>query len=283
MIQLLDTHQHLVYRNEANYGWTKDIPPLATDDFTVDDYLKLTEGLGIGGTLFMETGVDDPDYQKEAYYIKTLMDNKDKGIKGLILSIRPEDNKNFDQWLEETLSIGVAGFRRILHVMSDETSQSEIFRTNVKKIGKAGKPFDMCYLPTQLSIAFELAKVCDDMHLVLNHCGVPSIATGEIDEWGKGIKALAGLPNVTCKLSGLMAYCSPGTSSLETIKPYVDHVLNSFGADRIVWGSDWPVVNLGQGIEEWINVTRKILSNLSDNEAEAIANANAKKIYNITL
>ena len=121
------------------------------------------------------------------------------------------------------------------------------------------------------------------MHLVLNHCGVPSIATGEIDEWSKGIKALAELPNVTCKLSGLMAYCAPGTSSLETIKPYVDHVLNSFGSDRIVWGSDWPVVNLGQGIQEWIRVTRKILSNLSDSEAEAIANANAQKIYNISL
>ena len=101
MIQLLDTHQHLVYRNEANYGWTKDIPPLATEDFTVDDYLKLTEGLGIGGTLFMETGVDDPDYQKEAHYIKTLADNNAKGIKGLILSTAPEDNDSFDQWLEE--------------------------------------------------------------------------------------------------------------------------------------------------------------------------------------
>ncbi|PPR50041.1 MAG: hypothetical protein CFH15_00739 [Alphaproteobacteria bacterium MarineAlpha5_Bin5] len=283
MINLLDTHQHLVYRKEANYSWTKDIPPLATEDFTIDSYLKLTEGLGVGGTLFMETGVDDPDYKKEAHFVKSLMENDSNGIKGLILSIRPEDNNSFDQWLEETLSIGVSGFRRILHVMPDDTSQSETFRSNVKKIGKAGIPFDMCYLPTQLSIAFDLAKACDDMHLVLNHCGVPSIATGEIDEWSKGIKSLSELPNVVCKLSGLMAYCAPGTSSLETIKPYVDHVLNCFGADRIVWGSDWPVVNLGQGIQEWISVTRKILSNLSDNEAEAIANANAQKIYKLSL
>jgi len=283
MIDLLDTHQHLIYREEVSYGWTKDIPPLATENFTVNDYLNLTEGLGIKGTLFMETGVDDPDYQKEAHFVKSLMDNPSNGIKGLILSIRPEENEGFDKWLEETLSIGAIGYRRILHVMPDETSQSETFRTNVKKIGKAGKPFDICYLPTQLSLAIDFAKACDDMHLVLNHCGVPSIATGEIDEWSKGIKALAELPNVTCKLSGLMAYCAPGTSSLETIKPYVDHVLNSFGSDRIVWGSDWPVVNLGQGIQEWIRVTRKILSNLSDSEAEAIANANAQKIYNISL
>ena len=283
MIPLLDTHQHLVYRNEANYSWTKDIPPLATEDFTVDSYLSLTKDLGIGGTLFMETGVDDPDYQKEAHFIKSLMDDTKNGIKGLILSIRPEENDNFDSWLEETLSMGVSGFRRILHVMPDDTSKSEVFRNNVKKIGNAGKPFDICYLPTQLNIAIDFAKACDDMHLVLNHCGVPSIAVGEIDQWGKDIKELSQLPNVICKLSGLMAYCAPGTSSLETIKPYVDHVLNCFGADRIVWGSDWPVVNLGKGIQEWIKVTREILSNLSESEAESIGYLNAQNIYKVTL
>ena len=283
MIPLLDTHQHLVYRNEANYSWTKDIPPLATEDFTVDSYLSLTKDLGIGGTLFMETGVDDPDYQKEAHFIKSLMDDTKNGIKGLILSIRPEENDNFDSWLEETLSMGVSGFRRILHVMPDDTSESEVFRNNVKKIGNAGKPFDICYLPTQLKIAVDFAKACDDMHLVLNHCGVPSIAAGEIDQWGKDIKELSQLPNVICKLSGLMAYCAPGTSSLETIKPYVDHVLNCFGADRIVWGSDWPVVNLGKGIQEWIRVTREILSNLSESEAESIGYLNAQNIYKVNL
>ena len=282
MIKLLDTHQHLVYRDVANYSWAKDIPPLATDNFTVENYLKLTEGLGIGGTLFMETGVDDPDYQNEAKYVQKLSDNPNNGIKGLIVSIRPEDD-SFDAWFNETLQMNVSGYRRILHVMPDETSQTQTFRDNVKKIGKAGKPFDICYLPTQLSIAYDFAKDCQEVNLVLNHCGVPSIAAGEIDQWGKDIKKLAELPNVFCKLSGLMAYCAPGTSSQETIQPYVDHVLQTFGPNRMVWGSDWPVVNLGKGIQEWISVTRNILSKLSDSEAEAIANANAQKIYNTAL
>ena len=282
MIKLLDTHQHLVYRDVANYSWAKDIPPLATDNFTVENYLKLTEGLGIGGTLFMETGVDDPDYQNEAKYVQKLSDNPNNGIKGLIVSIRPEDD-SFDAWFNETLQMNVSGYRRILHVMPDETSQTQTFRDNVKKIGKAGKPFDICYLPTQLSIAYDFAKDCQEVNLVLNHCGVPSIAAGDIDQWGKDIKKLAELPNVYCKLSGLMAYCAPGTSSQETIQPYVDHVLETFGPNRMVWGSDWPVVNLGKGIQEWISVTRNILSKLSDSEAEAIANANAQKIYNTEL
>ena len=283
MIKLLDTHQHLVYRDVASYSWAKDIPPLATENFTVEDYLKLTDGLGIGGTLFMETGVDDPDYKNEAAHLHTLSKNSNSGIKGLIVSIRPEEDNEFNSWFDKTIEMNVAGYRRILHVMPDETSLTSTFINNVKKIGKAEKPFDICYLPTQLSIAYDFAKNCDETNLVLNHCGVPSIAAGEIDQWGKDIKRLSELPNVTCKLSGLMAYCAPGTSSQETIQPYVDIVLDCFGANRMVWGSDWPVVNLGKGLQEWIQVTRNILSNLSENEAIAIGNANAQKIYKVNL
>ena len=86
----------------------------------------------------------------------------------------------------------------------------------------------MCFLPTQLKIAADFAKECDQMNLVLNHCGVPPIASGEIEEWGKDLKSLSKMPNVTCKLSGLMAYCAPGTSSYKTIKPYVDHAFRMF-------------------------------------------------------
>ena len=283
MISLLDTHQHLVYREKASYGWTKDIPPLAEGNFTLDDYKTLTEGLGIGGTLFMETGVDDPDYQQETRFVKSLADNSDNGMIGLISSIRPESDEAFENWLEETIEMGVVGYRRILHVMPDDTSQSDIFRNNVRKIGVSGKTFDICFLPGQLPIACELAKACENTKLILNHCGVPDIAGDGLDPWRQDIKALAQIPNVICKLSGLMAYCAPGTSSLETIEPYVDHVLNCFGPNRMVWGSDWPVVNLAKGLPEWIAVTRKILGKLSADEASSIAYGTAQIVYKVKI
>ena len=283
MISLLDTHQHLVYREKASYGWTKDIPPLAEGNFTLDDYKTLTEGLGIGGTLFMETGVDDPDYQQETRFVKSLADNSDNGMIGLISSIRPESDEAFETWLEETIEMGVVGYRRILHVMPDDTSQSDIFRNNVRKIGVSGKTFDICFLPGQLPVACELAKACENTKLILNHCGVPDIAGNGLDPWRQDIKALAQIPNVICKLSGLMAYCAPGTSSLETIEPYVDHVLNCFGPNRMVWGSDWPVVNLAKGLPEWIAVTRKILGKLSADEASSIAYGTAQTVYKVRI
>jgi predicted TIM-barrel fold metal-dependent hydrolase len=283
MISLLDTHQHLVYREKASYGWTKDIPPLAEGNFTLDDYKTLTEGLGVGGTLFMETGVDDPDYQQETRFVKSLADNSDNGMIGLISSIRPESDEAFETWLEETIEMGVVGYRRILHVMPDDTSQSDIFRKNFRKIGVSGKTFDICFLPGQLPIACELAKACENTKLILNHCGVPDIAGDGLDPWRQDIKALAQIPNVICKLSGLMAYCAPGTSSLESIEPYVDHVLNCFGPNRMVWGSDWPVVNLAKGLPEWIAVTRKILDKLSADEASSIAYGTAQIVYKVKI
>ena len=283
MISLLDTHQHLVYREKASYGWTKDIPPLAEGNFTLDDYKSLTEGLGIGGTLFMETGVDDPDYQQETRFVKSLAENADNGMIGLISSIRPESDEGFETWLEETIAMGVVGYRRILHVMPDDTSQSDIFRNNVRKIGVSGKTFDICFLPGQLPVACELAKACENTKLILNHCGVPDIAGNGLDPWRQDIKALAQIPNVICKLSGLMAYCAPGTSSLETIEPFVDHVLNCFGPNRMVWGSDWPVVNLAKGLPEWIAVTRKILGKLSADEASSIAYGTAQIVYKVKI
>ena len=282
MILLLDTHQHLLYREKARYGWTKDIPPLAEGDFSVEDYQSITDGLGIGGSLFME--VDADDYQEETRFLQTLANNPSNDIKGLIVSIRPENNEGFESWLNESIEIGVVGYRRILHVTPDDMSKSETFINNVRKIGEVGKPFDLCFLSKQLPVAIELAKACDNTNMILNHCGVPDIANDGLDPWRQNIEALSKLPNVYCKLSGLMAYCAPGTSSLEKIEPYVDHVLNCFGPSRMVWGSDWPVVNLGKGLVGMdCGNPKNFRSKLSKDEANAIAHGTAQTVYNVEL
>ena len=283
MTALIDTHQHLVYPEVAGYGWTDGIPPLANKAFTLETYRALTGGTDILGSLFMETGVDDADYQAETRFVAGLAGNKANGILGIIASCRPETDAGFSDWLDECQGLGVVGYRRILHVMEDDLSQSRTFRRNVRAIGDRGLPFDMCFLPRQLPIALELARACDNTNLVLNHCGVPDIAGGGLDPWRADMTALAAQPNVTCKLSGLLAYCAPGQANLAAIRPYVDHVLAVFGPDRVVWGSDWPVVELANGLPDWIAVTGQILDQLGNSEAAAIGSRNAARIYNLTV
>lgn len=281
MVKLLDTHQHLIYPDVAGYGWTDGIPPLANKSFALARYAELTAGHDVVGTLFMETGVDDTDYQAEARFVAELAKNDDSGILGLIASCRPEDDAGFTDWLDECDDLGVVGFRRILHVMPDELSTTGVFRKNVQALGKRGKPFDLCMLPKQLKIGADLARTCDGTTFILNHCGVPDIAGGGLDPWRADIAALAALPNVYCKLSGLLAYCTPGQQTQEAIQPYFDHALEAFGPERMVWGSDWPVVELAKGLPDWLAVTQAMLGELSKDEADAIGALNARRIFDL--
>ncbi|MDJ1006602.1 MAG: amidohydrolase [Paracoccaceae bacterium] len=281
MIGLIDTHQHLVYPDAAGYSWTEGIPVLADKAFTLADYQALTEGLGIEATLFMETAVDDPDMATETKLVSDLAKSGDSGIVGLIATCRPETDEGFDAWIEDAKGQGAVGFRRILHVVEDDMSQSETFRANVRKIGAKGMTFDMCFLARQLPLAAELADACPDTSLILDHCGVPDIAGGGLNPWREDIRRLSERPNVTCKLSGILAYCAPDNATLEAIRPYVDHVLETFEPERMVWGSDWPVVDMANGIHDWLHVTRQILEALSDAEAKFIAQETARRVYGL--
>jgi predicted TIM-barrel fold metal-dependent hydrolase len=281
MIPLIDTHQHLVYPDVAGYGWTAGIPALADRAFTVADYQALTEGLGIAGTLFMETAVDEDDIRAEAEHVARLAADPANGIRGLIVTARPETDEGFAGWIEAAKGMGAVGVRRVLHVVDDGMSTTDTFRANVRRIGAAGLVFDMCFLARQLPLARALAEACPDTQFVLDHCGVPDIAGGGLDPWREEIRALAGHPNVACKLSGLLAYCAPGNATYEAIEPYVAHAIDSFGPDRMLWGGDWPVVDLANGLPDWIAVTRRILDSLSADEARAIASATATRVYGL--
>lgn len=279
MMEMIDTHQHLILRDKIGYGWTAGLPGLATGDFGIADYVALTAGRGIIGTVFMETGVDDADYQTEARVVAGLVGRD--GMLGQITSCRPEDDTGFDAWLDECQGLRVVGFRRILHEIADDVSQAATFRRNLTKIGARGLPFDMCFLARQLQIAHALAKACDDQVLVLDHCGVPDIVGGAFEDWAVSMTAMAQLPHVVCKLSGITRYCAPGTASVALLQPWVDHVIASFGPDRVLWGGDWPVVNLGVGLPSWIDMTRTLIGGLSPNEQAAIGQGTARRVYNL--
>lgn len=281
MTNLIDTHQHLVYPDIARYSWTDGIAALANRAFTLDDYRAAAGGASIVGTLFMEVAVDDPDTEAETRHIAGLASDPANDILGLIATARPETDDGFADWLDTAKSLGSVGIRRVLHVVDDEMSRSETFRANVRRIGAAGMTFDMCFLSRQLPIARDLAAACPETRMILNHCGVPDIAGGGLDPWRADMRALAERDNVTCKLSGLLAYCAPDKSDHAAIAPYVDHVLEVFGPSRMVWGSDWPVVDLGGGLSKWLDVTDRILADLSRDEADRIGSGTAREVYGL--
>lgn len=276
-MDFIDTHQHLLYRDRLTYSWTAKHKDLSSSDFTLEDYRALTASRGVAGSLFME--VDAEEYQDEARFIATLVGRS--GLLGQIASCRPEVDEGFDAWLEECEDLHVHGLRRVLHEAPDDLSRSQTFRKNLRKIGAAGLVFDLVFQARQHPVAMDLLRVCPDQVFVLDHCGVPDVAGGDFETWSVSLRALAAFPNLSAKLSGIAAYCAPGTANLETIKPYVDHVIDCFGPGRIVWGSDWPVVNLRSTLPDWLTLSRQLISDLSPSERAAIAHDNAKRIYAI--
>jgi predicted TIM-barrel fold metal-dependent hydrolase len=279
---MLDTHQHLIYPENCPYSWTNDIPALAGNGFRYEDYVSLTHDAGVAGTIFMETSPDDPHWRQETKFVYELAAKPGSLINGVIANCRPEE-EGFEKYVDSARHPKLVGFRRILHVVPDDVSRGPSFAENVRWLGKQKLTFDLCFLARQLPLAIELAKKCPDTQLILDHCGVPEVAAGALDPWREHIRNLAKLPNVGCKISGVLAYCKPGEATLETVKPYVDHCIEHFGADRLVWGSDWPVVVINSTLPEWIRIARQLVARLSQTEQRKILHDNAVCIYGVKL
>lgn len=279
MTAILDTHLHLVDRSRINYPWIAGAGTLDRD-WSLDDYAPEAAAQGITRALHMEVDAAAADIGAETALIAGLPPRPDVTIAGIISACRPEQD-GFAAEIERAQAHGrVVGFRRVLHVVPDELSQSDLFRQNIARLGPAGLPFDLCVLARQLPLAMALADAAPDTQFVLDHCGVPDIAGGAFDDWARDIAALAQRGNVAVKVSGLPAYAGDGWSA-EDLRPWVDHVAECFGFDRMVWGSDWFVCTLGGGLTKWVEASRHLFSRHSAAERLALFSGNAERIWKI--
>lgn len=275
---LIDTHLHLIDRTRLSYPWLENVAPL-NRDWGYDDYAVVAKRLGITGVLHMEVDVAEADIADETAFVTDMMNQDGTLIRGAISSCRPE-KVGFEAFLAGIDTHVVKGFRRILHEVPDDVSQTETFRANVRRIGAAGLPFDICMLQRQLPLAADLIDACPDTTFVLDHCGVPDIAGGDFSDWAASIARVAERPNVNGKISGITAY-GPSDWTLDSLKPYVEHMIDCFGWDRVVWGSDSPVCTLNASLAEWIAATYALTAGASDGERAKLFSENATRIWRL--
>lgn len=274
-MRIIDTHLHLVYPERLSYPWLWDTPAL-NKPFSLEDYWAEAEPLEIERALYMEVDVALRDLEEETRFAAGLAEP----IAGVISSCRPEAEEFAEQFEELAAVEHVKGFRRILHTSPDALSQTDRFAGNVRRIGAAGFTFDLCVLARQLEIGRSLVERCPDTQFILDHCGVPDVAGKALDPWREDIRALAELPNVAVKLSGIVAYAGPDWT-VDDLRPFADHVIECFGFDRVVWGSDAPVCTLTASLTRWVEATHDLLSGCSEAEKTAVLAGNATRIYRI--
>jgi predicted TIM-barrel fold metal-dependent hydrolase len=277
---IIDTHLHLIDRSVLRYPWLAGTPALDRD-FSYAEYAVQAGRAGIEAALHMEVDVDAADIDAETAHVKALAARDGSLLKGAIVACRPED-ESFAGYLEHQLADPfVKGFRRVLHVVPDDLSQGALFRDNIKRMAGSRLTFDLVVQPYQIPKAMALVDLAPGVTFVLDHCGVPDIKAGSEHPWRRYISEIARRPNVVAKISGVVAYADPDTWSVETLRPYVEHVVGAFGWDRVVWGSDWPVCTLGGGLAPWVAATHTLLAGTSVGERARLLSGNARKLWRL--
>ncbi|AMX99248.1 amidohydrolase [Mesorhizobium ciceri] len=277
---IIDTHLHLIDRSALRYPWLAGVPAL-NRDFSYEDYTTEAQRVGVERVLHMEVDVDPADIEAETARVEGLSRQPGSMLAGVIASCRPEEG-DFAAYLErQRANPFVKGFRRVLHVAPDELSEGAVFRDSIKRLGGTGLTFDLVVLPHQIPKAIVLADLAPDVTFVLDHCGVPDINGNREHQWREHMSEIARRPNVMAKISGVVAYADAGSWTVETLRPYVEHTINSFGWDRVVWGSDWPVCTLGGGLSTWVAATHALLSGCSIAERDRLLSDNARKLWRL--
>lgn len=173
----------------------------------------------------------------------------------------------------------------IRHPAQGETDPDWLLRPEVvrgiKAVAEAGLTYDILILPAQHEAAIALADKVPGARFVLDHAGKPAIAADGYEPWAKFLTALAARPNVFCKLSGLVTEADWTTWTADDLRPYATHALDSFGPDRVMFGSDWPVCELAATYAEVLDSARVVTADLSLSEQNEVFAGTAARAYPI--
>lgn len=276
-MRIIDTHLHLIYPDRLSYPWLGNAPAI-NKPWSVEAYWAEAKSLGIEAALHMEVDVAEADILAETEFVLGL-----PSIAGAIAACRPE-HADFPSELEKLLAVGkgrIKGLRRILHEVPDNVSEPQLFADNLRLLAQHGLTFDLCLRADQLQLGVALAQRVPEVTFILDHCGNPDINGIGLDPWRQSLGEIAALPNVMGKVSGIVNHCDPDWSH-ETLRPYVGHVIESFGWDRVVWGSDHPVVTLTGSLTRWVEAAREIVAGESTENQEKIFHRNAQRIYRLS-
>ena len=279
-MRIVDTHQHLWDPNQFRYSWLQSVPRL-NHAFRMPDYLEATSGLNVVKSVHVEGDVDEEFMLDETRYLLALAGQPNNPLDGVVASGRPE-KEDFRGYLDKIAGHSkLKGIRRVLHTQPDDLGKGVTFARNVRSLKDYNLSFDLCVLARQLPIAISLASMCPDVTFILDHCGVPQVKERVLDPWRSHIVEIASLSNVYCKVSGLVAYADSERWSDNDLRPYVEHVISSFGWDRVLFGSDWPVCTIAAGYKQWVETLYSLTQSAGDVNQRKLFYDNAIRVYRL--
>jgi len=278
---IIDTHVHLLDQKLFRYSWASGAPKLARD-WTLDDLAASAKPYTIESGVFVEVDVDHPDYMKEARWVQSLADH-DPRMKGCVACLPIEKGAALEAEIAELASINVArGVRRLIQSQPDPDF---VLRPDViaatKLLPKYNLSFDLCIFHHQLKNTIAYVRACPDVFFIMDHIAKPGIKAGLMEPWKTEMRELASLPNVVCKLSGVTTEADHDHWTPAQLRPYIDHVIDVFGFERLMYGGDWPVSELAGPYTAWLDVLDNITASCSDGERRKLFRENAQTFYRL--
>jgi len=292
---IVDTHQHLWDLKTLRLPWLKGAPDILNRPYHLKEYAEATAGLTVQ-SVYMEVDVDRDDLAEEARQVTDIVTGKNSTMVAAVIGGSPDADTLPGKLGPFLTAKSVRGIRRVLH--SDATPPgtclTKTFVRNMHLLGEADRSFDLCMRPTELLDGVKLTEQCPDTRFILDHCGngdprafhknldPDKPASHTADEWKRGIDGFAARPNVICKISGVIAFLPKGKPAAETLAPIINHCLDAFGPDRVVFGGDWPVCLLGGSLRGWVDALTQIISERPADQQRKLWSGNALKHYRLT-
>ena len=280
-IPIVDTHLHVWDPSRLTYPWLSDVPVLHKP-FVLEDYRAACADVKVEKMVFLQCEVDFAQYQQEADWVTSLA-AEDPRIEGIVPWAPLEQGEAARPALERLAENRlVKGIRRIIQFEPDVTfCLQPDFVKGVQMLSDFNLSFDICIAHHQMEHAIQLVQQCPQVKFVLDHIGKPDIKGQVLEPWRSHIKQLAELPHVYCKVSGLVVEADMEHWQPTDLRPYLSHVFESFGFDRVLFGGDWPVVIQAAPLERWIETLWSEVAGCSTSEKQKLFYDNGVAFYRL--
>ena len=270
----LDAHQHFWSYDAAQYPWIPPGSPLHRS-WLPDDLAVLQKPLGFDGSI----AVQARQVVEESDWLLSLAD-KSANVKGVVgwVDLRADRvEADLERLAKHPKFVGVR------HVVQEEPDDDfmlgQDFQRGISKLAAYGLTYDILIYPKQLAAAIRLAENFPAQPFVLDHIAKPSIKAGTIEPWAKQLRQLAKLPNVHCKVSGMLTEADHQAWKPEQFRPYLDVVFEAFGPSRLMYGSDWPVCLFAGSYEQSFRLVDDYAQGFTEAERAGLFGENVAVFY----
>jgi L-fuconolactonase len=279
-MNILDSHVHFWDPNHLRYAWLDGLPAL--NRAYLPDHVPVRVGDSkVEGIVFVQADCAPSQGLAEVEWVARLAVD-DARVRGIVAFAPLEQGTGAREGLVKLARQPmVKGVRRLIQDERAGFAAQPDFIAGVRALAEFQFSFDICIRHYQLPEAIELARQCPNVQFVLDHLGKPDIKHGELEPWRAQIKTLAALENVFCKISGLVTEADWQNWQPAALQPYVDAVLDAFGINRVMFGSDAPVLYLASTYEGWVTTLRALTDKLRADERQKLWRDTARAFYRL--